>query len=191
MIKTLACALLAGLALPAMAQPTLSLPAEARIDVQVIDIISLDQDTPRLSNVLLRPVHRTSSSATHHLPDYCLITADAHLDDTRMQLSATTVTCIAAEGDTRQIFSGELSAAAFERDGGFGLDVCTTSRDGQCIRAELTPAHVFQLSVGRDTEIAALENPSKQINEQRRQADGAGAANPLSSSRPDPDEELE
>lgn len=172
MIKTPAAILLAGLAMPAPAQTTLSLPAEARVDVQAIDSIVVDRDTPKQVNVLLRPVEQESSSATHRLPDYCLITADARLVDAGMQLSTRTVTCIEAEGDDRTIFSGELSAAAFERDGSLGLDVCTASRDGQCVSALLAPAHVFQLSIGRDTELAALGNPAEQINEQRRRADG-------------------
>lgn len=175
MIKTLATILLAGLAglaMPALAQTTLSLPAEARVNVQAIDSIVLDRDTPELANVLLRPVEQENSSATHRLPNYCLITADARLIDEGIRLSTRTVTCIEAEGDDRTIFSGELSAAAFERDGSFGLDVCTASRGGQCVSAELAPAHVFQLSIGRDTEITALSNPAEKINEQRRQADG-------------------
>lgn len=171
MLKTLACILLAGLAIPALAQTTLSLPAEARVDVQVIDSVTLDQNTPELANVLLRPVARIGSSATHRLPDYCLITADARLVDQGMRLSTNTVTCIEAEGDNRAIFSGELSAAAFERDGGFGLDVCTERRDGRCTSATLEPSHAFQLSIGRDTEIAELDNPAEEINEQRRNAD--------------------
>lgn len=171
MLKTLACILLAGLVTPALAQNTLSLPARAHVDVQVIDSVTLDQATPNQTNVLLRPVEREGSSATHRLPDYCLITADARLGDQRMRLSTKTVTCIEAEGDDRAIFSGELSAAAFERDGGFGLDVCTEQRDGQCMSATLDPSHIFQLSIGRDTEISALDNPAEEINEQRRKAD--------------------
>lgn len=171
MLKTLACILLAGLATPALAQTTLSLPAKARVDVQAIDSVTLDRNTPELANVLLRPVEREGSSATHRLPDYCLITADAQLDNQDMRLSTSTVTCIEAEGDNRAIFSGELAAAAFERDGSLGLDVCTASRDGQCMSATLEPSHVFQLSIGRDTEIEALDNPAENINEQRRNVD--------------------
>lgn len=188
MMKTLACALLAGLASPVLAAPAaLDLPAEARIDVEVIDSITLDRQTASRSNVLLRPVHANDSSATHRLPDYCLITANARLETRRVQLSTRTVTCIESEDEARAIYSGELSATAVGRDGELGLAVCAAQRDNQCMRAELAPGQVFQLSIGRDTRITALENPSEQINQQRRRADGEGVANPVPSNRPDPD----
>lgn len=188
MIRRFACALLAGLAMPALAaETTLNLPTDARIDVQVIDRITLDQNTPRRSDVLLRPVTRASTSATHQLPEYCLITADAQLDGERLSINTRAVTCIEPEGDTRTIYSGKLSAAGFDSDGDYGLNVCEASREADCIRAVLMPSHIFQLNVGSDTVIPALDNPSEKINKQRRQANGEGIANPIPAQRPNPD----
>lgn len=188
MMKSLVCALLAGLAMPVLAaEATLSLPTDARLDVQVIDRVTLDKNAPGRTDVLLRPVMREQSGATHRLPDYCLITANAQIEDQRVRLTTQAVTCIEAEGDNREIFSGELSAAAYERDGGFGLDACTERQNGECRHAVIEPEHHFQLRVGRNTELSALENPSQEINERRRQADGEGVANPIPAERPDPD----
>lgn len=172
MLKVLVCVLLAALATPTLAaRDTLHLPADVRIDVQVIDRVTLDQRSPDVANVLLHPAQREPSSATQQLPHYCLITADAQLEETRVRLTTRSVTCIEAEGEQRKIFSGTLSAAAFERDGGFGLDVCS-GQNGQCTSATIGPDHTFQLSISRDTEINALTNPSEEINKRRRQANG-------------------
>lgn len=188
MIRRFVCALLAGLAMPALAaETTLNLPAEARIDVQVIDRTTLDQNTPRKSDLLLRPVALDTTSATHRLPEYCLITADAQLDGERVSMNTQAVTCIEPEGDTRTIYSGELSAAGFDDDGGYGLGVCEAQREGDCSRAVLTPSYVFQLDIASDTVIPALENPSEEINRQRRRANGEGIANPIPAQQPDPD----
>lgn len=182
MMKRFVCALLAGLAMPVLAMPALaaegqlSLPADARVDVQIVESVTLDQDVPGRSDVLLRPVERDPSSTAHSLPHYCLITGSAQLEGQRVRLTTQAVTCIEAEGDNREIYSGELSAAAFERDGGFGLDVCTNRQDGECVRAVLEPAHRFQLNISTDTTLDALENPSEEINKRRRQANSEGAA---------------
>lgn len=186
MVKKRVCALLAGLAMPALAAESLSLPADARVDVQVVARVTLDRNAPDRADVLLRPVSREQSSAMHRLPNHCLITANAQLEGQQVRLTTQSVTCIETEGNRRAVFSGELSAAAFERDGGFGLDVCTDDQDGECVRAVIEPDHHFQLNIGRDTEISALENPSEEINERRRQTNGEGIANPIPAERPDP-----
>lgn len=179
MVKKLVCALLAGVAaMPVLAtEVQLRLPANARVDVQVVDSVVLDQHTPSKSDVLLRPVEREQSSATHRLPPYCLITAAARLEDQHVRLTTQSVTCIEAEGDRRTIFTGELPAAAFERDGGFGLNVCTRQQEGECVQAVLEPAHHFQLNVSQDSELDALANPSAEINQRRRQASDDDATN--------------
>ncbi|GAB2796423.1 hypothetical protein GCM10027040_23620 [Halomonas shantousis] len=164
----------------------MSLPADARIDVQSIDTVTLTSDDAQKTNVLLRPV--TREGAEHSLPDYCLIMANASLDGDRMRVISHAATCIDAQTDEPDIFSGHLQASGMERDGSYGLNVCENQREETCQRAVLTPDHHFQLVINEDTEIPALENPSKQINEMRRHAEGEGNANPLPAERPEPAE---
>ncbi len=188
MLKKLLCLCLAGLASPVFAaQTALDLPADTRIDVQVIDRITLDDSQEEMTDVLLRPVTRSKEASAQPLPPYCLITASARLNDRRVRLTTESVTCIDAEDDSPAIYSGELSAAAFENDGNFGLDTCTNEQDGRCTKAVIEPEHHFQLNVGKATHIPAQENPSAELNRQRRQADGEGVANPIPADRPDPD----
>ncbi|SFH64636.1 hypothetical protein [Modicisalibacter xianhensis] len=172
MLKPFVYMLLTAMAMPTLAaQDTLSLPADARIDVQVIDRVTLDRASSERNDVLLRPVSRTQSTAAHHLPEYCLITARAQLTEERVRLTTESVTCIEPEGSQPHIYSGELSAAAYEREGGFGLDVCQESQEGQCSRAVIVPDHTFQLSLGRALQIDAQRNPSAEINQRRMQAE--------------------
>ncbi|WP_192036777.1 hypothetical protein [Halomonas sp. YLGW01] len=170
MMKRYAYLLAVGLILPNLAMgDTLRLPSEARIDVQVVDTLELDRTSPDRANVLLKPVVRQDDPPP--LPAHCLITADARLVEDRMRLSANTLTCIEVMGDTREIFSGELSAAAFDANGDFGVNAtCTASDERGCQRAELRPAHAFQLELGQALSIEAQDNPSARLNEQRRQA---------------------
>ncbi|WP_146742448.1 hypothetical protein [Onishia taeanensis] len=179
MMKRHVLLLAAGLTLPNLAMgDTLRLPSEARINVQVIDTLSLDQATPSRANVLLKPaVVRESvdsptaadgQEASHELPSHCLITADARLVEGRIRLSANTLTCIGMMGDAREIYSGEFSAAAREANGDFGVDAtCTASNEQGCQSAELRPAHAFQLELGQALVIEAQDNPSLRLNEQR------------------------
>nr|WP_298415510.1 hypothetical protein [uncultured Halomonas sp.] len=169
------------------AETALDLATDTRIDVQVIDRITLDDSQAEMTDVLLRPVTRAENASTQPLPHYCLITASARLDDGRVRLTTKSVTCIDAEDDSPAVYSGELSAAAFENDGDFGLDTCTNEQDGRCTKAVIEPEHHFQLNVGESIHITAQENPSAELNRQRRQADGEGVANPIPADRPDPD----
>ncbi|WP_458527302.1 hypothetical protein [Onishia taeanensis] len=170
MIKRCAYLLAIGLIVPHLAMSdTLRLPSESRIAVQVIDTLMLDTATPSRANVLLKPV--VDQGAMHALPAHCLITADARLVEGRMRLSANTLTCIGVMGDTREIFSDELSAAAYDADGEFGVDAsCIASSDQGCQRAELRPEHAFHLKLGKALAIEAQDNPSQRLNEQRRRA---------------------
>lgn len=174
---------LALMALPAtLSADTLSLPADARLAVTVIDSLTVDSDTPQRDDILLRPVSG-SADATHELPEYCVLVADARLDGERVRVTTQSLTCIETQDADSNIFSGELSAAAYEADGSYGIDVCD---DGGC---EVTPEHVFQLQLASPLEVEEQANPSAEINEQRREASGEGVANPIPASRPDPDDE--
>ncbi|MAX31966.1 MAG: hypothetical protein CME72_02720 [Halomonadaceae bacterium] len=186
-LKRLALLLAPGLMLPSLAMgDTLRLPSEARLDVQVVDTLSLSQATPSQANVLLKPAtgRRSGDSpsnadgqeAAHALPSHCLITADARLVEGRIRLSANSLTCIGLMGDAREIYSGKLSAAAREANGDFGVEAtCTASNEQGCQSVELRPAHAFQLELGQALAIEAQDNPSRRLNEQRLHADEAPA----------------
>ncbi|MGQ4880298.1 hypothetical protein ACOJCM_17160 [Billgrantia sp. LNSP4103-1] len=162
------------------AADTLSLPAEADVAMQVVDDLILEDGNARRDDILLRPVTGIGAT-THELPEYCVVVADARQDGDRMRITAKSLTCIETEDADSHIFSGEFSATAYERDGSYGLATCES---GRC---ELASDHVFHLNLANGLEIEELDNPSARINEQRRQANGEGVANPIPAERPDPD----
>jgi len=179
MTKTPTLLLLAALLSPSLAMAaTLELPADARLEVQVIDSITLDQDTPRLDDILLRPA--ANGQGTHELPSHCIMVGDARLEGERVRITTKSVTCIATDGGDSEIYSGEMSAAAFGADDSFGIAACEGAR------CEITPEDTFQLRLASDLSIEEQENQSERINIQRRQAEGAGVANPIPAERPDP-----
>ncbi|MDX5376873.1 MAG: hypothetical protein LPK08_05030 [Halomonas sp.] len=159
---------------------TLSVPGDAVVAFQVIDDLDLAEEGGRRDDILLRPVSG-HESATHELPDYCVVVGDARQDGDRLRITAKALTCVETEGGDSDIYNGEISAAAYEADGSYGLAVCET---GGC---QLPSDRVFHLKLASPLEIEEQDNPSAQINEQRRQADGAGVANPIPAERTAPD----
>lgn len=157
--------LAALLALPALSQAqgqpeTLTLPADASIEMTLITPLSLDEATPSVSDIIIHPV--SEGSGSHALPDYCVATGDAQIDEGRLRITTKEMTCIEAEGGDSAIFSGELVAAAYDTDGNFGLPVCN---DGSC---QLTPEDSFLLILNDAIAIEQQPNPSAEINAQRR-----------------------
>ncbi|WP_416137280.1 hypothetical protein ACM26W_12290 [Halomonas sp. HK25] len=181
MNKTPTILLLAALLTPSLAlAATLELPADARLEVQVIDSLTLDQEASRRDDILLRPV--TNDQGSSELPSHCIMVGDALLDGERVRITTKSVTCIATDGSDSEIYTGELSAAAFGADGNFGIAACEGTR------CEITPEHTFELRLASDLIIEEQENVSERINIQRRQSEGAGVANPIPAERPDPDQ---
>ena len=181
MTKTPSILLLAALFTPSLAlAATLELPSDARLEVQVIESFTLDREASRRDDILLRPV--ANGQGTHELPSHCVMVGDARLDGERVRITTNSVTCIATDGGDSEIFSGELSAAAYEADGSFGIAAC---EEGRC---EISPAHTFELRLASELAIEEQENPAERINIQRREAEGAGVANPIPAERPDPDQ---
>lgn len=159
---------------------TLSVPGNAVVAFQVIDDLVLEGESERRDDILLRPVSGFENT-THELPEYCVVVGDARQDGDRLRVTAKALTCVETEGGDSDIYNGEISAAAYEMDGSYGLAVCDA---GRCA---LPSDHVFHLKLASGLEIEEQDNPSARINEQRRQADGAGVANPIPAERPDPD----
>ncbi|GAA0581245.1 hypothetical protein ACFQH5_11095 [Halomonas salifodinae] len=162
--------LTAGLSTGIAQADTLHLPDEAIIEVAVIEATTFSAETPRHSDMLLRPVSDAAGDAA--LPSHCLITADGLLDGDRLRVSARTLTCIATDGSESEIFSGEMSATAYDADGRFGLDACV---DAECREALLEPSRAFVMRLGGDLTLEPKDNPSARINEERRQAESTDA----------------
>ncbi|MDN3555329.1 hypothetical protein [Halomonas maura] len=165
MIKTPTLLLMAtALALPSLAMgDTLELPADARVEMEVVDDLVLDAQTPRRDDIVLRPVD--GGDGSHRLPDYCVVIGDAQRDGERIRLTTHSLTCIEAEGGDSEIYSGELTAGAYDRDGHFGIAAC---EDDQC---RLTPDDSFLLTITHPIHIEQQANPSARLNAERRQAD--------------------
>src|SRR5690554_2974892 len=161
---------------------SLVLPNNATVMVQVVDSVVLSADDSRLNDLLLRPAGEHADTS-HTLPEYCVIVANARPEGERLRISAQSLICIETDGGDSDIYSGEISAGAYELDDSYGLAVCAA---GRC---ELDPEHNFMLKLASRLEIAEQDNPSARINEQRRQVEGEGIANPIPADRPDPDQE--
>ncbi|WP_163560010.1 hypothetical protein [Halomonas sp. NO4] len=185
MIKT-PTALLTAIGLGLLALPTaaladtLTLPADAQVAVTVIDRIALDDQEGQRNDILMHPVSG-HAEASHTLPEYCVLVGNARLDGQRIQVTTDALTCIETQGGDSAIYTGELSAAAYASDGSYGI---AAECDGA--RCELAPDTPFLLQLAEALTLEEQPNPSAEINEQRRQADGEGVANPIPSDAPDP-----
>lgn len=154
------------LALPglgfAQAKPeVLSLPSGASVEMALISPLEISAEQPDASNIIMHPV--SEGIGTHSLPNYCVLTGDAHLNDNRLSITTKQMTCIEADGADSAIFSGELSAAAYAADDTYGLPVC---QDNRCT---LSPTDGFTLTLSDAIDIEQQPNPSAEINAMRRQ----------------------
>lgn len=167
---------LTALAAPFLAMPlyaaeaTLSLPNEATVSVEAVEELAFESNQTRLNGILLHPTQ--STSASHSLPEYCVIVGNAQLVDERIRVTTQEVTCIETHDADSDIFTGEFSASAYGEDGQYGI----ACEDAPCT---LSPEQSFLLTLDESVEIEELDNPSAELNEQRRQADGEGIANPV------------
>lgn len=178
--------LLFGMTLPMVSMgDTLRLSSDTLLDVHAIDEAELTRDAPEMADLLLQPL--PVEGEREQLPEHCLITADARLDGERVRIVAKSLTCIDTQGEESEIYSGDFTASGMENDGSYGIDACTSALDGDCQRAELRPDHVFKMYVGETLSLEPQDNPGARINEQRRQADGEGIANPIPRQNPDPE----
>lgn len=139
----------------------LSLPAGANVEMALISPLKISEEKASASDIIMHPVHQGIGS--HSLPNYCVLTGDAQLDGDRLTITAKQMTCIKAEGAESAIFSGELSAAAYDANDTFGLPVC---QDNSCT---LTTTDSFTLTFSDAIDIEQQSNPSAEINAKRRQ----------------------
>lgn len=167
---------LTALAAPVFATPllaaaaTLSLPNEATVGVEVVEELTFDANQPRLNDILLHPTQATNAS--HALPEYCVIVGSAQLADERIRVTTQETTCIETHDADSNIFTGEFSASAYGQDDQYGIACESTP-------CTLSPGQTFRLTLNQAVEIEELDNPSEELNQQRRQANGEGVANPI------------
>ena len=152
------------------ADATLSLPSEAIVGVEVVEELTFSSDQTRLSDILLHP--KQAAGASHSLPEYCVIVGDASLVDDRIRVTTKETTCIETHDADSDIFTGEFSASAYAESGQYGI----ACEGNPCT---LSPGQPFLLTLDESVDIQELDNPSAELNEQRRQADGEGVANPV------------
>ncbi|MCA1768748.1 MAG: hypothetical protein LC652_01950 [Halomonas sp.] len=154
MTKTPTILLLAALFTPSLAlAATLELPTDTRLDVQLIDSLLLNDNESRRDDILIRPA--ASAQGSLELPSHCVMVGDALIDGERVRITTKSVTCIATQGSDSEIYSGEISAAAYDADGSFGLAACEGSR------CEITPEQIFELRLASDLIIEEQENTSE------------------------------
>ncbi|MGY4876525.1 hypothetical protein ACLUEY_01415 [Vreelandella aquamarina] len=164
---TLSATWLSVLLLPLMASPSLaadaklSFPEQATFGVEFVENVTFADGESSYTNILLRPYHEASTS--HHLPEYCVIIGDATRSDERVRITAHDVTCIEAESAESAIFTGEIDAGVYDTDGKYGL-LCEDTR------CEFAPEHHFTLTLNKALSIEAQDNPSAELNAQRRLA---------------------
>ena len=169
-LTALAAPFLATPLLATAADATLSLPNEATVGVEVVEELAFESNQTRLNDILLHPTQ--TASASHSLPEYCVIVGSAQRADERIRVTTQEATCIETHDADSDIFTGEFSASAYGEDGQYGI----ACEDSQCV---LSPGQRFLLTLDQPVEIEELDNPSAELNEQRRQADGEGIANPV------------
>ncbi|NVF14627.1 hypothetical protein [Vreelandella maris] len=152
------------------AEATLSLPNEATVGVEVVEELTFESNQARLNDILLHPTQ--AERASHSLPEYCVIVGNAQLVDERIRVTTKDATCIETHDADSNIFTGEFSASAYAEDGQYGIACEGTP-------CTLSPGQTFVLTLNESLEIKEQDNPSEELNEQRRQADGEGVANPV------------
>ncbi|UYV17676.1 hypothetical protein K1Y77_09160 [Halomonas qaidamensis] len=172
-----------ALATPSLAaEQTLTLPSGASVGVEVTEEFTFTDSKSRHEEILLHPTQ--AEGASHELPEYCVLVANAQLSSGRIRITTQDATCIETNDAESAIFTGSFSASAYAQDGQYGL-ACD---DASCT---LSPGQSFVVTLDKDIDINAQDNPSAEINAARRQADGEGVANPIPSDQPDPDESAE
>lgn len=161
------------------ADAALTLPSGASVGVEVVEDHHFNDGSSRLNNILLHPIE--VESATHALPEYCVLVANAQVSSNRIRMTTQDATCIETHGAESAIYSGAFSASAYAQDSQYGLPC----HGGTCT---LSPGDSFLLTLDENVDISAQDNPSAEINAQRRQANGDGVANPIPAERPAPSE---
>ncbi|TVP49361.1 MAG: hypothetical protein EA345_06770 [Halomonas sp.] len=167
------------LAMPVYAADAiLTLPNESTVGVEVVETLRFESNQERLDDILLHPTQ--VEGASHSLPEYCVIIGTAQLNNERIRITTQNATCIETHETDSNIFSGDFIASAYAEDGQYAI-ACEGSP------CTLAPGQSFMLTLNEAVEIEELDNPSAELNQRRREANGAGIANPIPREQPNPD----
>lgn len=162
-MKRLLTTALLGACLPAYAEtPSATgyeLPADTVLNVQVLVDKSISKGE-NLSHLLLKA---TGSQTGAELPERCLLSANASINNNHVEVNVTRALCVQPNGD---IFDGSVNARIIENADTFGLkSVCA---DDSCGSALLRAGQDYSLRLYDTANIALVVNQTEQINIQRR-----------------------
>lgn len=154
---------LLGACLPAFAETSAAegyqLPTDTVLKVQVLIDKSLSQGET-VSHMLLKS---TGSETGATLPERCLLSGDAEIDNGRLSLHVNRALCVEPNG---HIFDGVMDAYLVNSSDKKGItEPCVGS---SCNKAVLQAGVDYRLKLLKSADIALVVNQTEQINIQRR-----------------------
>ncbi len=160
MKRLLTTAALLGACLPAYAETPANsgyqLPADTVLRVQVL-VDKTVNNGESLSHLLLKA---TGSETGAHLPERCLMSANAEINNQQLEVSVNRALCVEPNGD---IYDGAMNARIVDQSNGFGLtEACSGST------CTLQAGQDYTLRLLDSANIGLVVNQTEQINIQRR-----------------------
>lgn len=162
---------LLGACLPAFAESSAAegykLPTDTVLKVQVLIDKSITQGE-KISHLLLKA---TGSETGATLPERCLLSADAEIDQGALSLHVNRALCVESNG---HIFDGVMDAVIVDNTGNTGIkEPCVGS---SCNQAVLKAGVDYRLKLQQSADIALVVNQTEQINIQRRNHEADASA---------------
>lgn len=163
MKRLLTSAALLGASLSAFAETSSTegyqLPVETVLSVQVLVDKPISQGET-LTHLLLKP---TGSETGATLPERCLLSADAEIQNGKVELHVNRALCVEPNG---HIFNGVVDAHAINSAGTRGItEACQSTA---CNQAQLQAGVNYRLKLNKTADIALVVNQMEQVNIQRR-----------------------
>ncbi|OOV88453.1 hypothetical protein BTA35_0202790 [Oceanospirillum linum] len=135
------------------------LPTDTVLKVQVLMDKNISQGET-VSHLLLKS---TGSETGATLPERCLLSADAAIDQGKLSLHVNRALCVEPNG---HIFDGVMDAVIISDSGNQG--VTTPCVGSSCNQAVLQAGVDYRLKLNKSADIALGVNQTEQINIQRR-----------------------
>ncbi|MAC45524.1 hypothetical protein [Oceanospirillum beijerinckii] len=151
---------LLGACLPAYAETSANsgyqLPADTVLRVQVL-VDKTVNNGESISHLLLKA---TGSETGAYLPERCLMSANAEINNQQLEVSVNRALCVEPNGD---IFDGAMNARIVDQNHDFGLaEACSGNT------CTLQAGHDYTLRLLDSANIGLVVNQTEQINIQRR-----------------------
>ena len=151
---------LLGACLPAYAETSANsgyqLPADTVLRVQVL-VDKTVNNGESISHLLLKA---TGSETGAYLPERCLMSANAEINNQQLEVSVNRALCVEPNGD---IFDGAMNARIVDQNHDFGLaEACSGNT------CTLQAGHDYTLRLLDSANISLVVNQTEQINIQRR-----------------------